>query len=221
MIKTSTGENMSKYSDLLQVIKSRVCQNNNFPQTLLADSHSYRARQVWYRIGQIFTLECILDEYRKHFSSDYYYLDNDKALHHLIFEMTKWKPEEIRRLSLNDCLFIIASQLKPSYMSEDAAAVLASLNLPTGHYPVEDFPQEDWDPRKTQYSLKAISSDSPNLRRDLTQPLLKSGFFCYQTVEVGKIDFLLPKPVFKLLSGHARVKKIWLLHSFPQISYAL
>ncbi|HBT7743498.1 TPA: hypothetical protein MCJ65_005521, partial [Klebsiella pneumoniae] len=108
---------MSKYSDLLQVIKSRVCQNNNFPQTLLADSHSYRARQVWYRIGQIFTLECILDEYRKHFSSDYYYLDNDKALHHLIFEMTKWKPEEIRRLSLNDCLFIIASQLNPSYMS--------------------------------------------------------------------------------------------------------
>ncbi|WP_274800526.1 ECs1072 family phage-associated protein [Klebsiella pneumoniae] len=87
---------MSKYSDLLQVIKSRVCQNNNFPQTLLADSHSYRTRQVWYRIGQIFTLECILDEYRKHFSSDYYYLDNDKALHHLIFEMTKWKPEEIR-----------------------------------------------------------------------------------------------------------------------------
>ncbi len=76
-------------------------------------------------------------------------------------------------------------------------------------------------PGKTQYSLKAISSDSPNLRRDLTQPLLKSGFFCYQTVEVGKIDFLLPKPVFKLLSGHARVKKIWLLHSFPQISYAL
>ncbi len=76
-------------------------------------------------------------------------------------------------------------------------------------------------PGKTQHSFKATSSDSPNLRRDLTQPLLKSGFFCYQTVEVGKIDFLLPKPVFKLLSGHARVKKIWLLHSFPQISYAL
>ena len=73
-------------------------------------------------------------------------------------------------------------------------------------------------PGKTQHSFKAISSDSPNLRRDLTQPLLKSGFFCYQTVEVGKIDFLLPKPVFKLLSGHARVKKIWLLHRFPQKS---
>ncbi|MFW7903650.1 ECs1072 family phage-associated protein [Klebsiella pneumoniae] len=106
-------------------------------------------------MGQIFTLECILDEYRKHFSSDYYYLDNDKALHHLIFEMTKWKPEEIRRLSLNDCLFIIASQLKPSYMLEDAAAVLASLNLPTGHYPVEDFPQEDWDPRENSAFLQS------------------------------------------------------------------
>ncbi|SXE92848.1 Uncharacterised protein [Klebsiella variicola] len=73
-------------------------------------------------------------------------------------------------------------------------------------------------PGKTQYSFKATSSDSPNLRRDLTQPLLKSGLFCYQTVEVGKIDFLLPKPVFKLLSGHARIKKIWLLHRFPQKS---
>ncbi|SSH18257.1 Uncharacterised protein [Klebsiella pneumoniae] len=73
-------------------------------------------------------------------------------------------------------------------------------------------------PGKTQHSFKATSSDSLNLRRDLTQSLLKSGFFCYQTVEVGKIDFLLPKPVLKLLSGHARVKKIWLLHRFPQKS---
>nr|DAJ11860.1 MAG TPA: hypothetical protein [Caudoviricetes sp.] len=27
------------------------------------------------------------------------------------------------------------------------------------------------------------------------------------------MSFLLSKPVFKLLGGHARVKKIWLLHS--------
>lgn len=79
--------------------------------------------------------------------------------------MTKWKPEEIRRLSLNDCLFIIASQLKPSYMSEDAAAVTASLNLPTGHYPVEDFPQEDWDrgklsiPSKLPVATRPISTE--------------------------------------------------------------
>ncbi|ROG27818.1 hypothetical protein C4Y62_003995, partial [Klebsiella pneumoniae subsp. pneumoniae] len=49
----------------------------------------------------------------------------------------------------------IASQLNPSYMSEDAAAVLASLNLPTGHYPVEDFPQEDWDPRENSVFLQS------------------------------------------------------------------
>ncbi|EOZ65550.1 hypothetical protein H254_5458 [Klebsiella pneumoniae KP-11] len=40
-------------------------------------------------------------------------------------------------------------------MSEDAAAVLASLNLPTGHYPVEDFPQEDWDPRENSVFLES------------------------------------------------------------------
>ncbi|HBQ5642585.1 TPA: hypothetical protein L7572_005580 [Klebsiella variicola] len=145
---------MSKYSDLFQIIKLRVCQNNNFPISSLGGVNNYRANQIWYRIGQIFTLECILDEYRKNFSSDYYCLDNEKALHHLIFEMTKWKLEEIRELPLNDCLFIIAGQLKPNYMSEDAAAFLAALKLPTGHYPVDDFPQEDWDPKENSVFLQ-------------------------------------------------------------------
>ena len=70
-------------------------------------------------------------------------------------------------------------------------------------------------PRKTQHSFKATSSDSPNLRRDLTQPSSRAAFSTIRRLKWA-IDFLLPKPVFKLLSGHAGLKKIWLLHRFPR-----
>lgn len=145
---------MSNYSDLFQVIKTRVCHSNSFSASSLSGANSYRANQVWYRIGQIFTLECILSEYRKCHSSDYYLLDNKKALHHLIFQITKWKLEDIRGLSLNDCLFIISDRLKPDYMPEDAAEFLRSLKLPVSHYPVDDFSEEDWDPRENSVFLE-------------------------------------------------------------------
>ncbi|CDZ83980.1 TPA: hypothetical protein JAW23_003020 [Citrobacter koseri] len=145
---------MSNYSDLFQIIKIRVCQNNDFPASSLAGTNNYRANQVWYRIGQIFTLECVLSEYRKCNSSGYYLLDNEKALHHLIFQITKWKLEDIRRLSLNDSLFIISDRLKPDYMSEEAAEFLRSLNLPVSHYPVDDFSEADWAPKENSVFLQ-------------------------------------------------------------------
>lgn len=145
---------MSNYSDLLQMIKLRVCQNNNVPTDSLAGTNNYRANQVWYRIGQIFTLECVLSEYRKCHSSDYYLLDNEKALHHLIFQITKWKLKDIRGLSLSDSLFIISDRLKPDYMSEESAEFLRSLKLPVNHYPVDDFSEADWDPKENSVFLQ-------------------------------------------------------------------
>lgn len=146
---------MSNYSDLLQVIKTRVCQNNSVPTSSLAGLNDYRSNQVWFRIGQIFTLECVLYEYRKCYSSDYYLLDNKKALHHLIFQITKWRLDDIRALSLNDSLFIISDRLKPDYMSEEAAGYLRSLKLPVNHYPVDDFSEADWDPKEHSVFLQS------------------------------------------------------------------
>ncbi|WP_075212227.1 ECs1072 family phage-associated protein [Klebsiella oxytoca] len=137
---------MSNYLGLFQSIKIRVCRNNNFPVESLRDTSEIRTKKILYRIGQIYTLECVLSEYKKYFSSYYFHMSNKQALHHLIFDITKWKLEDIKELSLNDCLFIIAGQLKPDYMSEDAAQFLLSNELPTGHYSVDDFPDSDWNP---------------------------------------------------------------------------
>lgn len=146
---------MSNYSDLLQIIKLKVCQNNNIPASSLAGTNNYRANQVWYRIGQIFTLECVLSEYRKCHSSDYYLLDNEKALHHLIFQITKWKLEDIRKLPLNDSLFIVSDRLKYDYMPAEAAEYLRSLKIPVNHYPVDEFSAADWDPKENSVFLQS------------------------------------------------------------------
>ncbi|WP_433654859.1 ECs1072 family phage-associated protein [Klebsiella variicola] len=138
---------MSQYSQLFQVIKLRVFRNNQYPiSKSLSNPLDTRAKQLLYRTCQIFTLECILHEYRKHLSADYYLLDNEKALHHLVFEMTKWKPSEIKELSFKDILFVISSQLKLSHMPEEAAKLLLSFDLPEGRFPVDDLSDEDWYP---------------------------------------------------------------------------
>ncbi len=36
---------MSNYSDLLQIIKMRVCENNNVPESSLAGRYNHRAGQ--------------------------------------------------------------------------------------------------------------------------------------------------------------------------------
>ncbi|OSK23642.1 hypothetical protein EAMG_01711 [Escherichia coli M056] len=145
---------MGNYSDLFLIIKNRVCQNNNISVSSLAGANNYRANQVKYRIGQIFTLECVLIEHRKCYSSDFQLLDGEKALHHLIFQITRWKPEDIRKLSLNDSLLIISDRLKYDNMPEEAANFLRSLKLPVNHYPVDDFSEKDWDPRENSIFLK-------------------------------------------------------------------
>ncbi|AFJ47161.1 hypothetical protein [Shimwellia blattae] len=148
---------MSNYSDLYQMIKLRVCQNNDIPVSSLMDRHSYRINQVWYRIGQIFTLECVLDEYRKLHASEYYPLENEAALHHMIFHMTKWKLEYIRELTLNDSLFIISERLKSEHMPAEAVAFLEKVNCTAHHYPIDEFPAKDWAPRENSVYLRPHS----------------------------------------------------------------
>ncbi|BCA39401.1 hypothetical protein J4X77_06615 [Escherichia coli] len=147
---------MSNYSDLLQAIKLRVCQNNNIPIPSLTGSGSYQARQVWNRIAQIFTLECILAAHRNEYGSVFVPLENEKALHHIIFLKTKWNLAEIRTLSLNDSLFIIAEMFRSDAIPPDAKVFMESVRIPEPiAYPLEDFSDEDWDPKGNSVFLQS------------------------------------------------------------------
>ncbi|WP_411907441.1 hypothetical protein [Salmonella enterica] len=104
-------------------------------------------------MGPIFTLECVLAEYRIYSSSDYYRVDNENALHHLIVQVKNWKVDDIRGLSINDRLFNISDRLKPDYMLAEAAQFLRTLKLSVTHYSVDVFSEADWDPRKNSVFL--------------------------------------------------------------------
>ncbi|WP_407903833.1 hypothetical protein [Escherichia coli] len=145
---------MSDYSNLLQAIKLKVCQNNNIPEHVLLDMTIQQYREAWYRIGQIFTLECVLEEYRRKNAHLHYHLDNRKALHHMIFRITKWKLEDIRKLSLSDSLFIISECLTPENMCEEAATFLANLKLPVTHIDTTHWSDLDWAPEQNSTFLQ-------------------------------------------------------------------
>jgi hypothetical protein len=145
---------MSAYSDMWQVIKMRVCQNSNVPEAVTYGTNNYVGSRVKLRILQIFTLECILDQYRKKNGSPFAPLEEERALYHMIFEKTKWPLQTIRDLHLNDALFIINDQLKISNLPQEAQTFISKLNLGSVAYSVDDFPKEDWAPKENAIFLQ-------------------------------------------------------------------
>ncbi|WP_323861254.1 ECs1072 family phage-associated protein [Xenorhabdus szentirmaii] len=125
------------------------------PDISMREINNRRVNQVWHRIEQIFVLECILDEYRKKYGSPHSPLENEKALHHMIFNITKWSLSEIRALSFNDSMLIISDRLRRENMSPEAQRYLNSLNLPAQSYPLDEFPETDWDPKGDSIYLQS------------------------------------------------------------------
>ncbi|WP_213706081.1 ECs1072 family phage-associated protein [Enterobacter asburiae] len=147
---------MSNYSDLWQVIKMRVCRNNKFAESSLANSNSFDAVRVKLRILQIFALECALQQYRLKHGTPFNPLEGKKALHHMIFEKTKWQLETIRTLSLNDSLFIINDELRLLELPPKASDFIQRLEIGLHVHPLDDFSQEDWEPKENSTFLQSL-----------------------------------------------------------------
>lgn len=135
---------MSEHHTLLRVIRSRICENRELPQSSYSLS-SLEDNKVKNRTALIFTLEMILLQHRMQHATIFNPLEDKKALHHLIFMKTKWRPADIRELTLEDSLFVIQDELKIEKLSNDAQAALVSFNLPDVAYLFEDFPEADWN----------------------------------------------------------------------------
>lgn len=140
---------MNNYEDLFRMIKMRVCRNSGESDSILEMRHNYRTEQIWHRIEQIFILECLLFDYRCKNGSQHSPLENEKALHHMILSKTNWSLNDIRKLSFNDCMLIIAKELRIENIPMDAQYFLSGMKLPakTSSYPLDEFSEADWDPK--------------------------------------------------------------------------
>ncbi|VTR53249.1 Uncharacterised protein [Serratia fonticola] len=105
---------------------------------------------------QIFILEMILHKHRQQYATAFEPLKNEKALHHLIFTKTMWKPSEIRQLSLADSLFIIQDELRIDKLPADIAPFIESLNLPAVAFIFEHLLDEDWVPKENSIFLASM-----------------------------------------------------------------
>lgn len=136
----------------------RVCQNNDVKESQLSLRNSYKSGQAWNRISQIFTLEFVLQEHRNKFGSVYEPLAYEKALHHMVFQITHWRLADIKALSLNEMLFVISEKLCSENLPPAAKAFLQSVNLPCDIvYPLDEFSEADWAPKENSVFLKSHS----------------------------------------------------------------
>ncbi len=148
---------MNDCEQLFFMIKMRVYRNSKVSDAILEQKNNYQAGQLWQRIEQIFILECLLADYRQKNGSQYSPLENEKALHHMIFSKTKWSLNDIRKLSFNDCMLIIAKELRIENIPIDAQNFLSRMGLPgkTSSYPLDDLPDMDWAPKEDSKFLQA------------------------------------------------------------------
>lgn len=146
---------MSQIHNLWHVIKSRVCENRG-----LSHSAFYAGSQqdncIKNRSAQIFILEMVLHKHRKQYATIFEPLKDEKALHHLIFTKTMWKPSEISQLSLADCLFVIQDELRIDKLPDEARDFIESLDLPTFAFIFEELLDKDWVPKENSICLAAM-----------------------------------------------------------------
>jgi len=143
---------MSDYHTLLHVIRSRICENRSMAQSAYYLG-SQQDNQIRNRTALIFTLEMILHQHRIEYATIFNPLEGKAALHHLIFMKTKWKPAEIRELSLEDALFSIQDMLKIESLQEEAKEVLASFGVPSAPFLFDTLPDADWNFRENSVFL--------------------------------------------------------------------
>ncbi|MGG2141289.1 ECs1072 family phage-associated protein [Symbiopectobacterium sp. RP] len=63
------------------------------------------------------------DKYKKSISD----LSGIKALHHMVFLKTNWRPEEIRSTSVHDLLFVLQEEMNSEYLPEEERKYLKTI----------------------------------------------------------------------------------------------
>ena len=146
---------MSEYHNLLHVIRSRVCENRKMSHSTYYPD-SLQDNQIRNRAALIYVLEMLLHKHRQKYATIFNPLEGKAALYHLIFMKTKWQPSEIRRLTLEDALFVIQDELRVENISDEAQEALSAFNLPSTAFLFEDFPEEDWGYRENSTFLQSL-----------------------------------------------------------------
>ncbi|MGX8941574.1 ECs1072 family phage-associated protein [Symbiopectobacterium sp. Eva_TO] len=78
-------------------------------------------------IHHLLLIEMILNNHRDKYKKSISDLSGIKALYHMVFLKTNWKPEEIRSTSIHDLLFILQEEMNSEFLPEEERKYLKML----------------------------------------------------------------------------------------------
>lgn len=90
------------------------------------NSHYINVAKTRSHLYSLALVEFYLQEHRQKHHASIINLEGIRSLYHLVFLKTNWKPDEIKKISLEDLLFVLLDDLVPDNLSEPAQKCLAN-----------------------------------------------------------------------------------------------
>lgn len=134
---------MTAYTELLSSTFRNVRKARKISDDAYFDEHLNS--QLNHRVALLFSLDVILNEYKKSLAHCPLPINSEDALVHKIMTKYSWLPSVVREMSLLDQLFSIADDLQPEKLPVEAQAVLAKLGL-SHPFVFPDIEDGEWEP---------------------------------------------------------------------------
>jgi hypothetical protein len=134
---------MTAYPELLSSTFRNVRKARKISDDAYFDEHLNS--QLNHRVALLFSLDVILNEYKKSLANCPLPITSEDALVHKIMTKYSWLPSVVREMSLLDQLFSIADDLQPEKLPVEAQAVLAKLGQ-LHPFVFPDIEDGEWEP---------------------------------------------------------------------------
>ncbi|XYQ56791.1 ECs1072 family phage-associated protein [Pectobacterium carotovorum] len=89
--------------------------------------HTTQAFKCRTHMHHLLLIEMVLKNHRDKYKKSISDLSGIKALHHMVFLKTNWKPEEIRATSTHDLLFVLQEEMNSEVLSEEDRKYLKTI----------------------------------------------------------------------------------------------
>ena len=133
-----------RLGDLFQEIKERIVKVRGLPNAEQAEPED--RIKIHNRAFLLFSLDCLLDEYRSKHATLWSALKGRDALHHLLLKKYGWTLYEIRSLTLADSLFAIQDELVFDKLPQAVQGYLQENHWDKFNRAFDDLTDQEWDP---------------------------------------------------------------------------
>ncbi|MGK4327955.1 hypothetical protein ABVK36_03560 [Lonsdalea quercina] len=111
---------MNDYVNLFRELKPGLLDFYGTNESYVTyNPHAPLALKYRTHLHHLLLIEMVLKQHRDKYKKSISDLSGIKALHHMAFLKTNWKPEEIRATPINDLLFVLQDEINTEGLPEE------------------------------------------------------------------------------------------------------